>query len=192
MSNKKLIDWDKAPDGAQYFGSIAPTLRELFYKKVDGAWYFNHPETREWFRSMIGVDNPTSRMALNPAFVDDKPEQLTKDPAPTDQPYMPQVGEVCEVSHSCLRGGEWTRVEPLKSSEHDSNLWACHILGEYTMDDGCDLRWLSKFRQIKTEREKLYQEGVGVIEFSPLSKMDSFSWRDALEVLIDSGWKPEK
>lgn len=157
------IDWSKAPEGAQYFGMPTPTAMEMFYKKVDGVWYFNPPETEKWLKSLINLDNPTIGMSLNPAFVDDKSAQLTKDPASTDHPYMPQVGVECEVNH----GDDWIKCLYLGVDIYGNYAYQISK-GDYKGEFNADSN-IGNFRPIKTEREKFVDSFVSdqVISSTP-------------------------
>lgn len=130
-----------------------------------GHWYREAKQVNKW---VSWLDVTAFRIA------DERYKPKPEDNSWFERGEFPPVGTVCEARNENLRDGEWFSVEILKHRVNDTGT---KVAATMSLDDR-HLHWLSKFRPIRTEREKVIEAATNV---------DGSITRVQAETLYDAG-----
>lgn len=118
-------------------------------------------------------------------YIGDTPEQLRKGVTPTIQPYMPQVGEECEIQTDDLSDFYKVTVQAFSNDGKVVLTYDDHNYDYWFIDD-------TEFRPLKTEREKLAIELWRTIFHRSTADdkaiLESGRGIEGVFNAIDSGW----
>jgi hypothetical protein len=159
MGECKMIDWSNAPDGADRYVEVHSLRSSKEYK---GFSYKNKLGKYELIDAGTWIDKVDVEVMR-----------------PTEQPYMPQAGEECEVDY----GDGWIKCLYLGIDVYGNHAYQISkgvYKGEF---NACSS--IENFRPLKTEREKFIIEGI-----DDLNELNPFeSQGGLLGMLFDKGYR---
>lgn len=157
-------NWNEAPEGATHYW-LGEHVKDKWHKLCHDGWYFFDHMLDDWIKLTVCLDDfPDHMLASRPTVNQQLTVPVVNDSFTTewDGQGLPPVGTVCEAS----RFGEWVecRIENHLKCYKKSNLSTDVIFSyklasgkpEWYWHDGSDC---SKFRPLKTERDRWITEG---------------------------------
>ncbi|MBL4800203.1 MAG: hypothetical protein JKY50_22635 [Oleispira sp.] len=166
MSIVKKFKGHDVPEDAQYFREDCKSYHPLFIKNEDGYQY----------RIAIPVSRHKWRLDANEY---DNLIELPQEP----EAFVPVVGECCESLNSCLAHPEWQEVYICGKTR----------AGDFVFEDNCgyvdsSITASTKFRPIKTEREKFMGKVAEAICGATVAQLDEKSNAKRIAgIIFDAG-----
>ena len=184
--------FEGAPYDATHHGSTLEYPH--WYRLIDGVWYFREKGFSEWVISSSLASGSQKECDLIPR---PSKQESTIDFSLGGEfkktwsgEGLPPVGVECRFD---CTAGEKGCVNVIGTVKYISDYTCVMHVGGSEFAAHPDTM---KFRPLKTEaekeREELYKIACDGIAATPIFKCQTYGWRDAVEYLIDAGWRPSK
>ena len=164
------IDWDKAPEGAEFW------CDEQWFKNIDGEWFTWYPGALSWAKPAYKAPDNFSWWGA----------MVERPSSAWNGEGLPPVGTVCEWEHEANKGN-WYKAEIKYIGS--AYVIVADLAG---FEQHYYLRSM-KFRPIRTHEQIAADEREAAIKemIEDAGRPDTAKTRDQAQLLYDAGWRKQ-